>query len=102
VGEEFELDTGAAPDVQVQSTVTADVTVGSGDHRRERTSLAYTITNAEARPVQFELQRWPIQPGFHVTAESRSHGLKNGKDVWRLTLPANGSAMLNYTYEVDD
>ncbi len=102
VGEEFELDAGAAPDVRVQSKVTADVTVGSGDHKRERTSLAYTITNAEDRPVKFELRRSPIQQGFRVTAESRSHGLKNGRDVWRLTLPANGSATLSYTYEVGD
>jgi hypothetical protein len=93
MNEEFEFEAGAASEVEAQGQVVSDQTKGY----RERKALRFTLTNAKPSPVTFELRQAP--EGFNVVAESSPHGLKNGDDVWRLVLPANGSAMLSYTLE---
>jgi hypothetical protein len=99
--EPFELEASRASDVSVSQRVASDVTHGSGERRRERVSLEFAITNAKPVPVTFELrQRPPDTPGFAVVAESTLHVLKNGDNVWRVTLPANGAITVSYAYEV--
>lgn len=93
MNEAFEVEAGAASEVEAQGQVVSDQTKGD----RERKALRFTLTNAKPSPVTFELRQAP--EGFKVVAESSPHGLKNGDDVWRLLLPANGSAMLSYTLE---
>ena len=97
MNEEFELPLGEASDVQVAGRKVSDVTHG----RRERTALEFTLTNAKPAPVAFELRQRPQGQGFRVVAESGPHGLKNGDDVWRVTLPANGTAVLSYAFEAE-
>lgn len=99
MNEEFELEAGAASDVEAQGGVVSDQTVGSGSARRQRLGLQFTLTNAKPSPVTFELRQSPAREGFRVVAESSPHGLKNGDDVWRVVLPANGTATLSYAFE---
>ncbi len=99
MNEEFELEAGAASDVEAQGVVVSDLSVGAGAAQRERVALQYTLTNAKPVPVTFELRQSPVREGFTVVAESAPHALKNGEDVWRVSVPANGSAVLSYTFE---
>jgi hypothetical protein len=98
-GEEFELEAGYASDVEVKGEVVSDQSVGRGAGERDRMALRYTLTNAKPAPVTFELRQSPARQGFTVVSESSPHVLKNGDDVWRVTLPANGTAVLSYTFE---
>ncbi len=98
-GEEFELEAGAASDVEVAGRVVADQWVGQGRARRQRQALEFTLTNAKPAPVTFELRQSPGRPDFKVVAESAPHTLKNGDEVWRMTIPANGATTLSYTFE---
>jgi len=93
--EEFELPLGDASDVQVQGRVVSDETKGE----RERTALAFTLTNAKPVPVTFELRQRPEGEDFRVLTESTGHVLKNGDDVWQVSIPANGTVALSYTFE---
>jgi hypothetical protein len=98
-GEEFELEAGSASDVQVKGEVVSDQNVGKGAAERDQVALRYTITNAKPTPAAFELRQSPQRDLFRVITESSPHVLKNGDDVWRVTLPANGTATLSYTFE---
>jgi hypothetical protein len=93
--EAFELPVSPAADVEVAGRVVSDETRGG----RERVALAFTLTIAKPAPVTFELRQRPAGEGFRVVAESGPHMLKNGDDVWRVSLPANGAAALTYTFE---
>ena len=95
MNEEFELEAGAASDVEAQGQVVSDVTKGE----REREALQFTLTNAKPAPVTFELRQSPARADFRIVAESSAHVLKNGDDVWRVVIPANGAATLSYTFE---
>jgi hypothetical protein len=101
--EPFELEASRASDVTVSQRIVSDATAGSGAGRRERVALEFTVANAKPAPVTFELrQRPPDQPGFAIVAESAPHVLKNGDNVWRVTLPANGTVTISYTTEVPE
>jgi hypothetical protein len=86
---------GEASDVQVQGRLVSDDRKGD----RERTALAFTLTNAKPVPVAFELRQRPDGEDFRVLTESSRHVLKNGDDVWRVSIPANGTVALSYTFE---
>jgi hypothetical protein len=102
VNEPFELQLGAASDVAIAQRVVSDTFAGSRAHRRERTALAFTITNAKAQPATVEVRQRPDGEGFRVVTESTPHVLKNGDDVWRVTIPANGTAGVSYTVEMSE
>jgi hypothetical protein len=97
VGEHFELEVGKASDVQVARQLVADKAARA---HRTRYRLAYTLTNAKPAPVTFEVRLTPSREAFHIVSETAPHTLKNGADTWRITLPANGTAGLEYAYEV--
>ncbi len=99
VGEPVELEIGAASDVTVTQELTSSATIGSGAGRRFRIAMAYTLTNAGAAPALVDVRQDPGREGFKVVAESGRHVLKNGADVWRVSVPANGTAALSYTFE---
>jgi hypothetical protein len=101
-GEEFELAAGQAADLLIRSNVVSDVTLGSGASKRERRTLEFTVTNAGARDAPFELRQPTGEEGFRIAAESKPHGLKSGRDVWRITIPAHAAVTLRYTIEAAD
>ena len=95
VGEEFELPVSPASDIQVKARVV------SNDDNGQRVTVEFTVTNAKPQPVAFELRQRPEGDDFKIFSETRRHVLKNGDDVWRLKLPANGSVKLGYTFGSD-
>jgi hypothetical protein len=102
VGEPFELEMGAASDVTVTQTLASSATIGSSSGQRSRIAMAYTLTNAGAAPALVEVRQDPQREGFKIVTESGRHVLKNGADVWRVSVPANRSATLSYTFEASE
>jgi hypothetical protein len=99
VGEPFELEIGAATDVTATTKVVSDDTRGAGAGKRERVAMEVTLANARGAPVTAEARQSPDREGFRIVAESARHALKNGADVWRVSVPANGTATLSYSFE---
>ncbi len=99
VGEPFELEIGSAANVQAKVRMTAQ-TLGKAKGRSfERDTFEATLTNASSRPVTGEI-RQPVQgAGFKVDAETAPHTTKAGDPVWRMSVPANGSASVTYAVE---
>lgn len=104
-GETFDLDIGAAADVQVKQTWLAfqanaapphDLTVeiaaawGVG-----KTLERVAITNASNRAVAFEL-RLRTYGRLRIVAATLPAGEKDGRPIFRMTLPANGTVSLDY------
>jgi hypothetical protein len=53
------------------------------------------ISNARPTDVQFEL-RLQLPPGARVVRADHSLGAKNGRPIFRLQIPAHGTATLRY------
>ena len=102
VGEPFELEIGKSADVTVTGKLASSATIGSGAGKRWRLALAYTLTNAGGEPASVEVRQDPGREGFKIVAESGRHSLKNGADVWRVSVPANGAATLSYSFEASE
>lgn len=94
VSEEVELDIAEA------TQVTADVAAGKeGDDWEDQ---ILTVTNANPHPIRFEgaFQR---DDAIRWTRLSARLGRRNGRDVWSVEVPANGTATLRYRkVDVDD
>jgi hypothetical protein len=78
VNEEVELDLGDAPDVQVTAA-------------KDRV----TVSNALATDILFEL-RLRLPEGGRVVRADHPVAAKNGRPIFRLTIPANGSVTVRY------
>jgi len=108
VDEELEIDMGTSPDVRVSAAkekssidlahaemlplVPGVVTLRSvkvDDVNR------VDISNARAADIQFEL-RLGLHPGERVVRADHPMEAKNGRPLFRLKIPANGSATLRY------
>jgi hypothetical protein len=85
VDEEVEIDMGVSPDVQV--------TVA-----KERTgSIRVDVSNARAAEIHFEL-RLRLPEGGRVVRADHPSSTKNGRPIFRLTIPANETATLRYQW----
>lgn len=61
-----------------------------------------TVTNANPHPVRFEAE-FERSDAFRLTKLSARLGRHNGKHVWAVTVPANGTATLRYRMvDIDD
>ena len=100
MGSELGLTTGLAFDVKVQPTVTERRRL---DDRKWRTSMAYELTNARAEPVVVTL----IQEGLdfswtdtRIVSESlESERRSSNSAVWKVPVPANGTARVTATFD---
>jgi hypothetical protein len=91
VDEEVEIDLGESADVQVK-TVKGEVSVDSAHaHISERVQ----ISNARAAGIQFEL-RLALAPGARVMRADHALAFKNGRPIFRLSIPAGETATLSY------
>jgi hypothetical protein len=88
VSEAVELDMGSAPDVEVSATNEAGADAVHTLNRVE-------IRNARPSAIQFEL-RLSLRPGESVVRADAAAGARNGRPLFTLTVPANGSATLRY------
>lgn len=107
VGEELEINMGASFDVLVSAlmeTSTIDPAhtemlplVPGVTLRRVAVDAVnrVDISNAKPTDVQFEL-RLQLPPGARVVRADHPMGAKNGRPIFRLQVPANGTATLRY------
>ena len=87
VDEEVEINLGASPDVSVR--VVKDRV--DGDSASEHVE----ISNARPAEIQFEL-RLQLREGTRVVRADHSMGSKNGRPIFRLTIPADDAATVRY------
>jgi hypothetical protein len=108
VNEEVELDLGDAPDVQVTAVKEKTIIDPSRDAplppvpglsalRAAAVSeiSRVAISNALATDIQFEL-RLHLPEGARVVGADHPVAAKNGRPIFRLTIPANGSVTVRY------
>jgi hypothetical protein len=108
VGEELEINMGGSPDVQVSQAKEASTTdfahaemlplvPGVGALRSVKLDdvIRVDISNARATDIQFEL-RLQLPPGARVIRADHPMDAKNGRPIFRLKIPANGTATLRY------
>lgn len=105
VDEEVEIDMGASPDVQVKSVteraaidaahaqplplVPGAPSAAAGDINRVE------ISNARGSDIQFEL-RLHLPEGARIIRADHPLGSKNGRPIFRLTIPAHAAARVRY------
>jgi hypothetical protein len=95
VDEEVEIDLGDSPDVQV--TVEKE-TATVGPARTQSQAIRVDITNARPADIDFEL-RLQMRAGGRVVHADHPVGAKNGRPLFGLTIPANGSVTVRYQTE---
>jgi hypothetical protein len=94
VDEEVEIDMGLSPDVEV--TVVNEKTTIEPQRRRVRLDDARVeVSNARASSIQFEL-RLQLPAGARVIHADHPLSSKNGRPLFRLTIPANQTATVRY------
>ncbi len=86
--EELELDLGESPDVQV--TVRKEPKPA-----RDRDAMRVTVSNARAQAIAFEL-RLALPQGGRVLRADHPQATRNGRPLFKMTVPANGTATVRY------
>ena len=87
IGEEVDIEIADA------TQVTAEVEEGEAGGNWQ--AYVATVSNANPHPVRFE-GRFPASPWQKVDKASTRLKRKNGRDLWAVEIPANGSATLRY------
>jgi hypothetical protein len=82
VDEEVEINMGESPDIRVQAAQVNEVS-------------QVDISNARAAPVDFEL-RLQLPAGRRVARADHPVSTKNGRPIFRLTIPANQTVTVHY------
>ena len=86
VGEEVEINMGDSPDVEVTSV-------------KESSSMdRVDVTNARPAEIRFEL-RLQLPEGGRIVHADHPMASKNGRPIFRLTVPANQTVTLRYQWE---
>lgn len=87
INEEVQLDIAEA------TQVTAEI--DERDEGDDWEDEALTVTNANPHPIRFEAE-FQRDDDYKLTRMSARLGRHNGKDVWSVEVPANGTATLRY------
>jgi hypothetical protein len=97
MGSSLSLATGEAFDVKVRSTVEERTRVNDS---RWNTRMRYTVTNAGPRPVTVDLVQDGLWGDTRITDESmKSERRDANQALWRVTVPANGEAVVTATFD---
>jgi hypothetical protein len=91
VDEEVEIDLGDSPDVHV----TVENEKATGPARTQVHTMRVDITNARPADIDFEL-RLQMRAGGRVVHPDHPVGTKNGRPIFRLTVPGSGTVTLRY------
>jgi hypothetical protein len=83
IDEDVEIGMGSAPDVQVTATKDLD-------------AYRVDIANARRQAVDFELTLHFHDDRVHIQNADRLMGTKNGRPIFRLSVPANSTVTLHY------
>ena len=92
IGEDVEIEIGEAPGVMSRITETR-----IGD---DWSDYLLSVTNDQAVPVRYEAE-FEIEEGQHFRARGRLPR-RDGRPLWVVTVPANGSATLRYRVVEDE
>ena len=92
VGEDVEIVVGEAPGVLTRIVEIAEDEDGDEDWE----DYELTVTNDQARPVRFEGEFDVDRDDVVFTPRGRRSPLRDGRPLWAVTVPANGSATLRY------
>jgi hypothetical protein len=87
VGEEVEIELAGSVDVQVREVREREDESGGGEHR-------LVATNAKDRPVPFEVELPTLVKD--IAYASARLGERDGRPLWRVTIPPNSSVTLRY------
>lgn len=90
IGDDIEIPVGRSPSVSVQMRPEPDEDQRVVQHR-------LVVTNAQPRPVTFEAEFEPDQTVRFVPR--RRLQTRDGRPMWRVTIPANSAATLAYGIE---
>lgn len=97
MGSSLSLATGEAFDVKVRSTVEERTRVNDS---RWKTRMSYTLTNAGPKPVTVDLVQDGLWGDTRITDESvKSERRDADRALWRVTVPANGEAVVTATFD---
>jgi hypothetical protein len=97
MGSELALATGEAFDVKVHPVAEARERVSE---TRWRTRMRYTLTNARPEPVTVELVQAGLVGDARIAEESMpSQRRSAGEALWRVQVPANGTAVVTATFD---
>jgi hypothetical protein len=100
MGSDLGLKTGEAFDVKVQPVVEGRDRIGDS---RWRTRMRYTLTNARPEAVTVDLVQSGLDSYFddtRIVSESmKSERRSSNEALWRVPVPANGTATLTVTFD---
>ncbi len=97
MGSDIGLATGEAFDVKVHPVVERRQAISSA---RSRTMMRYTLTNARPQAVTVDLIQSGLWGDTRIVEESqRSERRSADETLWRVRVPANGSATVTATFE---
>jgi hypothetical protein len=94
IDEEVEIDLGESTDVQVKTVKEKS----SVDSAHTTVFERVEVSNARAAEIQFEL-RLDLGEGARVTRADHALAFKNGRPIFRLSIPAGETATLRYQIE---
>jgi hypothetical protein len=111
VGEEVEIDMGVSSDVEVTAAKekitidparTHELPLVPGVLKLRSVELdtlnRVDVSNARATEILFELRLW-LPEGGRVVRADQPLGTKNGRPIFRLTIPANETVTLRYQWQ---
>jgi hypothetical protein len=93
IGEKVEIELGESIDVQTRTEELAEFAEGGGEYR-------LTVSNAKDRPVPFEAEFFADGQSLDWSDERLAE--RDGRPLWRITVPANGSVVLRYRLKPRD
>ena len=97
MGSDISLATGEAFDVKVQPVVEKREKAGTN---RWRTTMRYTLTNARSNPVTVDLVQGGLWGDVKIASESAKSTRRSAEEaMWRVPVPANGSATVTATFD---
>ena len=99
VGQDVEIVAGESPDVSVAHKLLPDPKAGDRHDDMRPVLHEVVVSNARAEPVDLELRLDLYEEEYRLTKASHKLGRKNGAALWRVRVPANGTARLTYRIE---
>jgi hypothetical protein len=97
MGSDIAITTGQAFDVKVQPVVEKRERLSNG---RWRTIMRYTLTNARPQAATVDLIQSGLWGDVRVVSESAKSTRRSADEtMWRVTVPANGEAVVTATFD---
>ncbi|MGZ8298492.1 MAG: DUF4139 domain-containing protein, partial [Allosphingosinicella sp.] len=97
MGSDIAIKTGEAFDVKVQPVVVSRTKMGDS---RWRTAMRYTLTNAKPQPVTVDLIQDGMWGDVRIVEQSQPGERRSADEMlWRVSVPANGEAVVTATFD---